>query len=159
MKPTLHSYSDEEIARYVLGLDMPDRVADIQARLARDDAAAARALKWEAYFLGIVDALPAQPAPDAVLDRICHSLGMTLTDPPVMGETRAAEPAPRQAPAQESPRRPARRGGRPRLRRGRLALAAGAVVILCLAALALWAGLQPPPAGTLVQQPVQLENH
>jgi anti-sigma-K factor RskA len=159
MKTTPNAYSDDEIARYVLGLDMPERVADIQARLARDDAAAARALKWETYFLGIVDALPAQPAPDAVLDRICQSLGMTVEDPPILGDTRApdtdvrphAEPAPA--------RRATRRSGRPRLRRGRLALALGAAVVLCLAALSLWAGLKPLPAGTEVQQSVQLTNH
>ena len=97
MRPTYPSYSDDEIARYVLGLDMPDRVADIQSRLAHDDAAAARALKWEAYFLGIVDALPVQPPPDAVLERIRQSLGMERDEPPVLGEARASGAAPRAA--------------------------------------------------------------
>ncbi|MGB7525002.1 MAG: hypothetical protein WA923_11790, partial [Castellaniella sp.] len=114
------SYSDDEVARYVLGLDMPDRVADIQARLAHDDAAAARALKWEAYFLGIVDALPAQPAPDAVLDRIRQSLGMEMEDLAVMGETRGGDADPHPASGDEPPRRRAPRGTR--LRRGRVAV-------------------------------------
>jgi anti-sigma-K factor RskA len=154
MKP-LRSYSDDEIARYVLGLDMPDRVADIQSRLAHDDAAAARALKWEAYFLGIVDALPAQPAPDAVLDRIRQSLGMEMEETPVMGETRTAEAAPpRTASENASPRRRARRG--PRLRRGRVVLVLGIGVALCLVAVAIWASLRPAPAGTVVRHPVQL---
>ncbi|CDM24268.1 hypothetical protein BN940_09031 [Castellaniella defragrans 65Phen] len=155
MRPTYPSYSDDEIARYVLGLDMPDRVADIQSRLAHDDAAAARALKWEAYFLGIVDALPVQPPPDAVLERIRQSLGMERDEPPVLGEARASGAAPRAAAGDEPPRRTRRV---PRLRRGRLALAIGIGVALCLATLALWAGLRPPPAGTVVQQPVHLEG-
>jgi hypothetical protein len=153
MKP-LRSYSDDEIARYVLGLDMPDRVADIQARLAHDDAAAARALKWEAYFLGIVDALPAQPAPDAVLDRIRQSLGMEMEEPPVMGETRTSGAEPHPASRDDPPRRRARRG--PRLRRGRVVLALGIGVALCLVAVAIWASLRPAPAGTVVRHPVQL---
>lgn len=148
------SYSDDEIARYVLGLDMPDRVADIQSRLAHDDAAAARALKWEAYFLGIVDALPAQPAPDAVLDRIRQSLGMETEEPPVMGEARAPGADPRPTPGDGAP--PRRRG--PRLRRGRVAVALGIAVALCLAALVLWASLRPTPAGTVVQHPVHLQS-
>ncbi|MHA3902754.1 hypothetical protein ACTPOE_04080 [Castellaniella sp. WN] len=157
MKSSYPSYSDDEIARYVLGLDMPDRVADIQSRLAHDDAAAARALKWEAYFLGIVDALPVQPPPDAVLDRIRQSLGMEMEEPPVMGEIRAsgAEPRPASGDGRQPPGRE-RRGAR--LRRGRVAMALGIVVALCLAALALWASLRPTPTGTVVQQPVHLGN-
>ncbi|WP_368642915.1 hypothetical protein [Castellaniella ginsengisoli] len=152
------SYSDHEIARYVLGLDMPERTADIQARLAHDDAAAARALKWEAYFLGIVDALPVQPPPDAVLDRIRQSLGMDAEEPPVMGEARPAGDNPHAAPTDTRPRHRTRPGPG-RLRRGRVALAVGLGVALSLAALALWASLQPPPAGTIVQQPVHLDRH
>jgi len=156
MKPNYPSFSDNEIARYVLGLDMPDRVAEIQSRLAHDDAAAARALKWEAYFLGIVDALPAQPPSDAVLDRIRQSLGMELEDAPIMGEIRppVAEPAPVSADGSASRR--ARR--RPRLRRGRVAMAIGGVAALCLVALLLWISLRPTPAGTIVQHPVLLES-
>ncbi|MGA0584940.1 MAG: hypothetical protein ACO2ER_13680, partial [Castellaniella sp.] len=149
MKP-LRSYSDDEIARYVLGLDMPDRVADIQSRLAHDNAAAARALKWEAYFLGIVDALPAQPAPDAVLDRIRQSLGMEMDEPPVMGDLVAGDDAPRPAAVDGSRHRRAQRGVR--LRRSRVAAALGIALVLSLAALALWAGLRPTPSGTVVQQ-------
>jgi hypothetical protein len=39
-----------------------------------------------------------------------------------------------------------------------VAAALGIAVALCLAALALWAGLRPTPVGTVVQQPVHLEN-
>lgn len=155
MKP-LRSYSDDEIARYVLGLDMPDRVADIQSRLAHDNAAAARALKWEAYFLGIVDALPAQPVPDAVLERIRQSLGMEMDEPPVMGESATDSAAQRPTAVDGSRHRRTQRGVR--LRRGRVAAALGIAVVLCLVALALWAGLRPTPVGTVVQQPVHLEN-
>ncbi len=157
MKP-YHAYSDDEIARYVLGLDMPERTADIQARLAHDDAAAARALKWEAYFLGIVDALPAQAPPDAVLARIRQSLDMDLDleESPVMGETRAGSAKPRPASGNKAPPTHARQGRR--LRRGRLALVIGIGAALCLAALVLWAGLRPPPAGTIILQPLQLES-
>src|SRR5690606_3910094 len=116
MKPNYPSFSDDEIARYVLGLDMPDRVAEIQSRLAHDDAAAARALKWEAYFLGIVDALPAQPPSDAVLDRIRQSLGMEMDEPPVMGESATDSAAQRPTAVDGSRHRRAQRGVR--LRRG-----------------------------------------
>jgi len=90
MKPQ-RSYSDPEIACYVLGLDLPDQAEGIQALLARDDAAAARALKWEAYLLGIVDALPATRPPDEILERIQQTLGMTFepaAPAPVLGESR-----------------------------------------------------------------------
>ncbi|MFV0284468.1 MAG: hypothetical protein ACK5JE_11855 [Castellaniella sp.] len=149
------AYSDAEIARYVLGLHTPERVADIQSRLACDNAAAARALKWEAYFLGIVDALPPEPVPDAVLSRICQSLGMDMEAASVMGETRPGAVAQRSVLRDSPPRRP-RRG--PRLRRGRVALALGLAIALGLAALVLWASLQPAPVGTVVQHPVELEN-
>jgi anti-sigma-K factor RskA len=85
------SYSDPEIACYVLGLDLPEQAQGIQALLAHDDAAAARALKWEAYLLSIVDALPATPPPDEVLQKIEQTLGMTFEAPtpaPVLGESR-----------------------------------------------------------------------
>lgn len=91
MKPQ-RSYSDPEIACYVLGLDLPEQAQGIQALLAHDDAAAARALKWEAYLLGIVDALPVTPPPDEILEQIQQTLGMTFEAPapaPVLGESRA----------------------------------------------------------------------
>lgn len=90
MKPQ-RSYSDPEIARYVLGLDLADQAQGIQALLAHDDAAAARALKWEAYLLGIVDALPVTQPPDTILEQIQQTLGMTFEAPdpaPVLGEAR-----------------------------------------------------------------------
>lgn len=90
MKPQ-RSYSDPEIACYVLGLDLPEQAEGIQALLAHDDAAAARALKWEAYLLGIVDALPATRPPDEILERIQQTLGMTfepIAPGPVLGESR-----------------------------------------------------------------------
>ena len=90
MKPQ-RSYSDPEIALYVLGLDLPEQAQGIQALLAHDDAAAARALKWEAYLLSIVDALPVTPPPDEILGQIEQTLGMTFEAPvaaPVLGESR-----------------------------------------------------------------------
>lgn len=93
------SYSDPEIARYVLGLDMPERTPGIQALLAHNDAAAARALKWEAYLLGIVDALPRATPPETLLLHIQQTLGMTFDAPlpssadAVLGDTREQDPA------------------------------------------------------------------
>jgi anti-sigma-K factor RskA len=156
------SYSDHEIARYVLGLDMAEHAGEIQARLARDDAAAARALKWEAYFLDIVDALPASPPPPAVLARIQATLGME--DEPVREDARphpaAAGPA-EEGPAPEAPEPPAARRRAPRPRRvskRRVLLAAGAILVLAIAILLGWAALKPAPSGTLVQQPLHLQS-
>ncbi|HET8596279.1 MAG TPA: hypothetical protein VFM22_00805 [Castellaniella sp.] len=156
------SYSDHEIARYVLGLDMAEHTREIQARLARDDAAAARALKWEAYFLDIVDALPGSPPPPSVLASIQATLGME--DEPVLGDARprasAAGPA-QDGPAPDAPQTPAPRRRAPRRRRlskRRVLLAAGAVVVVATAVLLAWAALRPAPSGTLVQQPLHLQS-
>jgi anti-sigma-K factor RskA len=154
------SYSDHEIARYVLGLDMAEHTGEIQARLARDDAAAARALKWEAYFLDIVDALPASPPPPSVLASIQATLGME--DEPVQADARprASAAGPAQdgpaADAPDAPERPAAR--RPRLSVRRVLLAAGAVAVVAIVVLLAWAALKPVPSGTLVQQPLHLQS-
>lgn len=102
MKNTYRYYSEYEIAQYVLGLDLPEATKNgIQQYLASDNAAAAKALKWESYFLGFVDAIPAQEPPDAVLDKLHTSLnlGPVITRPISISEpTDHVEPArPQQA--------------------------------------------------------------
>jgi len=155
------SYSDHEIACYVLGLDGPDQARDIQARLAQDDVAAACALKWETCFLSIVDALPPAPPPDELLLRIRASLDME--DAPIVGDARSRPPGAGAAspPAADDPApgdRAARRRRRthPRLNRSRLALVAAAVVLSCVAVLVVWASLRPTTS-RMVQQSVQLQ--
>lgn len=79
MNKPLRSYSDHEIANYVLGIDLPKNISEgIQYKLAADDAAAARALKWEAYFLSLVDGLePLKPAADN-LENIQKTLNISI---------------------------------------------------------------------------------
>ncbi len=74
MKPA-QNFSDYDIACYVIGIDKPEVDHYIQAHLASDDAAAARALKWEAYFLDLVDALPKAQPPAEILLALEQSLG------------------------------------------------------------------------------------
>ncbi|WP_322998924.1 hypothetical protein [Castellaniella sp.] len=149
------SYSDHEIACYVLGLDMPGHANDLQARLAHDDAAAACALKWEACFLGIVDALPPAEPPEALLLQIQATLGME--DMPITAEPRlpqqTAEPDDKTAGRQATRRRVRRLSWR------RVSIAIGIGVAVVLIALLTWASLRPAPTGTLVQQPLQLQSN
>jgi anti-sigma-K factor RskA len=166
------SYSDPEIACYVLGLDLPERTQGIQALLAHDDAAAARALKWEAYLLSIVDALPATPPPDGVLEQIEQTLGMTFEAPapaPVLGESRARSRPPASEPRQASwpewlrcppwlhgllplPKMKLKTVWRPSKRAFWIGVAAGLVIVV-LAALLISASLHTTPR-TVVNQTV-----
>lgn len=149
------SYSDHEIGCYVLGLDMPEHTQDIQARLAQDDAAAARALKWEAYFLGIVDGLPPAPPPAAVIARIQATLGIQDETP-----TEDARPTPERpdesgvAAAEPSPSRA--KAYRRKIGRHPIAIIAAACVAAGLAALVIGASLHHTTS-QVVQQPVQLQ--
>lgn len=161
------TYTDLEIARYVLGLYMPEQSRQVQKRLALDDAAAACALKWEAYFLDIVDALPPAPVSDTVLLRIEQSLGMQGhiapgADPNGQavalnanghagaGDTPAAAGMVHQSQVGKS-----RAGGR-RIRPGRLALAAGTGLAICVAVLVFLALMQPVSVEE-VQQPLSIQ--
>ncbi|HUH40079.1 MAG TPA: hypothetical protein VL024_04320, partial [Castellaniella sp.] len=111
MKHTKHAYQDLDIAEYVLGLHASDEAAAIQACLAQDNAAAACALKWEAYLLSIVDELEGVAPPAELQARIRTTLGhQEPVDPPIVLED----------PVQARPS-PSRRARVPRLRRGRLA--------------------------------------
>ncbi|MGB6242672.1 MAG: hypothetical protein WBF69_09350 [Castellaniella sp.] len=153
---THRSYSDHDIASYVLGLDMPDYAVDIQARLAHDDAAAARALKWEAYFLGIADALPPSPPPAALLAQIQATLGME--DAPIQRESRQAQdPNAQSSDDAAAADKPTTRSRTRRLSKRRVALAVGAVLVVLVAVVLIWASLKPLPASTTVQQPLHLE--
>ncbi len=152
------SYSDHEIACYVLGLDMPDQSRDIQARLAQDDAAAARALKWETYFLGIVDALQPAPPPATVIARIQATLGMEgmpMPEEPRPAPVHAAEPDTPSSPQESSGRLDGRRW---RIGRHRITAIAAACVAAGLLALVIGANLHHTTS-KVVQQPVQLETH
>ena len=161
MKPQ-RSYSDPEIARYVLGLDMAEQAQDIQALLAHDDAAAARALKWEAYLLAIVDALPPTAPPDTLLPQIQQTLGMTFKVPEpaaVLGEARERpraarglhEPVPWMGWLQKIPKIPVPQALRHPTRKATIIGVAGAVVVIALLALATWASLRTTPTSVVHQ--------
>ncbi|MDN5842108.1 MAG: hypothetical protein L0H54_01500, partial [Alcaligenaceae bacterium] len=89
---------DDLIAEYTLGLSSPEVARQIQARLSRDDAAAACALKWETYLLGISDSLKPVPPPPELFAQVQKALGH---------ETIARTPAPSPAPAPASIPEPA----------------------------------------------------
>jgi hypothetical protein len=150
------SYTDHEIARYVLGVEMPGQARDIQASLAHDDASAARALKWEAYLLSIVDALPPSPPPYELLEQIRATLGMAdlvANADPVPGEACALRDA--------GASREAAGAGRPRRRLNRKRLLVGigiGVLLAALAALVIQASLRPIRPGTQVQQVIPLQG-
>lgn len=81
MTKQYRSYSDHEIANYVLGVRLSEsNTTGIQHNLSNNNAAAARALKWEAYFLGIVDGLAPQPPDAQVLNNIQQTLQINLAD-------------------------------------------------------------------------------
>ncbi len=130
--------SDLDIAEYVLGLASTEEAAAIQAWLAQDNAAAACALKWEAYLLEIADGLPGVPPPPGLQARIQATLGFAdgAAEAPVMVESRAADaPRPRRTRARRAPR----------LRRGRVAAVAAVLVGVILAAVLGMALLRPAP--------------
>ncbi|WP_269498657.1 hypothetical protein [Castellaniella sp. S9] len=134
MKHPARTHTDLDVAEYVLGLAAADDTAEIQAWLARDNAAAACALKWEAYLLGIADDLPGEVPAPALRARIHASLGFTQTD----GVSIISE---RRAPRAEPSRRTSGRRRPVRLRRGRVAAVAAAAVALAVSVLvgvAIW---------------------
>lgn len=168
------SYSDAEIAHYVLGLTLPaEQERDLQDQLAHDDAAAARALKWEAYLLAIVDALPPSPPPPALEQRIRSSLGMNddAPDRPLYARPESPPPASREAinAAVQTPRSqrasPPRRGFRftlpsfsfpGRVRAKWIALlVAGLIAVFAL--LLIWANVRTPGT-SVVSVPVDWGN-
>ncbi|MGB3835126.1 hypothetical protein [Castellaniella sp.] len=145
-------YSDHEIARYVLGLDMGPHTQEIQARLARDNAAAARALKWETYFLDIVDALPASPPPPSVLAQLEASLSMEPYPP------QAASAVPDTDAADAHPPEVARTHvSRNYFKQPRAWRTLGLIVAVAVLMFLTWAALKPLPDETQVQQTVHLE--
>lgn len=146
------SYSDHEIARYVLGLDMGLHAQEIQERLARDNAAAARALKWEAYFLDIVDALPPSPPPPSVLAQLEASLGMEPSPPQSAALVRDNGPINTEPAKISETRAPAGFFGWQHAWR-----TLGLLVVVAVLLLLVWAALKPLPDETQVQQAVHLE--
>src|SRR3546814_4620529 len=85
---------DDVIAEYALGLSSPEVSGQIQARLSHDDAAAACALKWETYLLGISDSLKPVPPPPELLAQVQKALGHETIAP-----SPPASPVPAPAPA------------------------------------------------------------
>ncbi|CAM5793118.1 hypothetical protein CCAE64S_03127 [Castellaniella caeni] len=151
------SYSDHEIARYVLGLDSPEHTQDIQARLAQDDAAAACALKWEAYFLGIVDALPPAPPPATVLAGIQATLGIEETPTDAAPTTgRPSHEAPETASDTATTPAPARPRCAWRFGRKQAVVASIVAVVIILVVLVLSASLHHT-SSTVVQQTIDLD--
>lgn len=95
MKSTLRIDQDRSIAEYVLGLSPSSDMAQIQDMLSRHDPAAACALKWEAYLLGICDSMVPIAPPPTLFGRIQDALGHQT---PVMTPPRHVEPVPAPAP-------------------------------------------------------------
>ncbi|WP_322994834.1 hypothetical protein [Castellaniella sp.] len=152
------AYSDHEIACYVLGLDMHHQTQDIQARLAHDDAAAARALKWEAYFLGIVDGLTPSAPPPELLMQIQATLGMEHI--PIRAEERPHTDPENQVDQTTAHDTRQARHSTPRhgwAKHRRLAMTAGLCVAAGLLVFLTWANLRSTTS-TVVQQDIQLPS-
>lgn len=100
MKPTRSADQDHNIAEYVLGLSPASDMAQIQDMLSRNDPAAACALKWEAYLLGICDSMVPIAPPPNLFGRIQDALGhqAAAATPPRHIEP-VQMPAPRPRPA------------------------------------------------------------
>uniref|UniRef100_UPI00333F52D5 hypothetical protein n=1 Tax=Castellaniella defragrans TaxID=75697 RepID=UPI00333F52D5 len=148
MKHSTRAYTDLEIAEYVLGLAAPGDTAGIQAWLAQDNAAAACALKWEAYLLDIADDLPGEPPAPGLYTRIQNSLGFAALadDAAIVFEGRAIRA--------NHPRR-GRRSPLRRLRRGRIVAVAAILAALVLLIIFSMAVLRPAEQRT-TEHTVQL---
>lgn len=139
------SYSDQEIAHYVLSPDGAEQAENIEALLAHDDAAATRALKWEAHLLGIVDTLPPVQPPETLWASIQNTLGLdgdALATNSVPGERKARGVAGPTTPGW----RTAWSARLRRLRRpsARLVIALAAIVaVVIIVGILVWASLRP----------------
>lgn len=151
------AYSDHEIACYVLGLDMHNQALEIQARLAHDDAAAARALKWEAYFLGIVDGLAPSAPPPALMRQIQATLGMEHI--PIMAGDHPPvdKPADPQYATDDTEKASSQKPHWGTESRRRLVITAGLCAAAGLLVFLAWASLRPT-ASTMIQQDIQLPS-
>ncbi|MFA5663423.1 hypothetical protein [Castellaniella sp.] len=167
---TSRNFTDHEIACYVLGIEISVPRSEIENALAHDNAAAARALKWEAYFLGIVDVLPRQTPDGTVLAQIESTLGMrALPDgvpPSPMGSVLRQVPGTpgRNADPNATDAHPERRAGRAVrqrlaswLRRRRLPLAIVLLVLGAVLLLVIWAGTRDVPS-TMVSETIRLQG-
>jgi anti-sigma-K factor RskA len=107
---------DMRIAEYTLGLSPAREIAGIQEVLSRSDPAAACALKWEAYLLGICDSMAPVAPPADLFARIQDALGHEAPEaipvpaaplPSRTSETPAAGAAPEKPAAPTIPTAPA----------------------------------------------------
>ncbi len=149
MKHSSQSYTDLDVAEYVIGLTAPDDAHAIQDWLAKDDAAAACALKWEAYLLGIADAVPREAPTADLYARIQASLGFTAE-----ADAATIVHEGRQVRA-ERPRDASARRRPGRLRRGRVAAAAAVLAAVILSGV-LGVALLRPAEPQATEQSVQL---
>lgn len=86
MNTSLIPESPEEqnllLGEHTLGLLDPEREEEIRAWIARDDAAARMALRWQQHWLSVSDRLPPEPASDSLWKRIDASLTRLKQAPP-----------------------------------------------------------------------------
>ncbi|MFA7438414.1 hypothetical protein [Castellaniella sp.] len=163
------NFTDHEIACYVLGIERAIPRQEVEDALAHDNAAAARALKWEAYFLGIVDALPPCAPDETLFAQIESTLGMQGLTPGSPSPAPAATSRPGMGPdghgayqdmnagadAPSPGQRRARRRLASWLRRWRLPVALALLVLAGVLLLVVWAGLREVPS-TMVSEAVHL---
>lgn len=152
MNKQYRSYSDHEIANYVLGIELPETQAKgIQHNLASDNAAAARALKWEAYFLSMVDGLePINPKVDN-LEKIQTSLNIKIAALENKGTNDSLD-------TNQSPSDPIQAADIPSKKKinGKLKLAIGILVLLIIGFIS-WASLKAPTEPAVIQQTIDLK--
>lgn len=148
MNKPYRSYSDHEIANYVLGIELSANTTHgIQHNLAIDNAAAAKALKWEAYFLSLTDGLKKQQPPEDILQNIQNTLGITIAavdeNASVVADTKPESVIQ----ADETPKR----------FDSKFKLAIGLALIIVIGFIA-WASLKAPVEQSMTQQTIDLVN-
>lgn len=148
MNKAYRSYSDHEIANFVLGVELPNNIAQgIQHNLASDDASAARALKWEAYFLSLADGLKPVTVPDDIFNNIQSSLNIKIANTDDNSDFVTKPATENLIQAEPTPKKP----------KQKFRLIVGAIALLIVFFLT-WASLKAPIEQTVTQQTVDLVN-
>lgn len=154
MNTPYRSYSDHEIANFVLGVELSASTNQaIQHNLAKDDAAAARALKWEAYFLSIVDGLATSKPPEEILNKIQTTLNIKANDLNANSENEPKDISLEAGNIDLKPSDKSRFLGKKSLFKAGIS-----ILLLILIGFISWASLKAPAEKTLTHETINLQD-